>query len=61
MEVTAETLASLTEAIAQKDYIKFSFYVGLNHQEASLVALQAYKKTGLFIFFWDQLHVYSQC
>lgn len=61
MEVTAETLASLIEAIARKDYIKFSFYVGLNHQETSLVALQAYKKTGLFIFFWDQLHVYSQC
>ena len=28
----------------QKDYIKFSFYVGLNHPEKSLVAMHAYKK-----------------
>lgn len=28
----------------QKDCTKFSFYVGLNHQETSLVAMQAYKK-----------------
>ena len=28
----------------QKDYIKFSFYVGLNHPGTSLVELHAYKK-----------------